>query len=169
MGIKEAEEILSLKVIEFFFSLGFFGELILFLIVSINLYKNVPYLVVYYVGFVINTLLNQSLKTMIKSPRPVGFIKFLADEKVMKGSNSYGLPSGHTQNVFYSLIYLYLTGVGIYPWLGIGVIISMITIIERWEYHNHTLTQLLAGSVVGGFFAYLITTLRNELLTKIKI
>jgi len=145
------------------YSLGFFGELILVLLVSANIYGSYSDLLIFYIGLMLNSLLNQILKPWIRSPRPSGPIKFLAHEKIMKDSNQYGLPSGHSQNVFYALTYLYLTIYKFYPWTLVGFLIGLATIYERWAFRNHTVVQLLAGAALGSAFAYAVVMIREEI------
>jgi len=162
MNFSKIDETLLLKFTEFLNSLGFFGELILLCIVSFVLYSNIADLLVFYIGLIVNSFINQTLKPWIKNPRPTSPIKFLADEKLLKGSNSYGLPSGHSQNVFYSLTYLYLTVQQFNVWTILGGIIGVITIYERWSHRNHTLLQLIIGAALGCLFAFFVIYARNQ-------
>jgi len=162
MNFSKIDDTLVAKFTEFFNSLGFFGELILLCVVSFVLYSNIADLLVFYIGLVANSFLNQTLKLWIKNPRPTGPIKFLADETVMRGSNSYGMPSGHSQNVFYSLTYLYFTVQQWNVWTILSFIIGLITIYERWTHRNHTLTQLLCGAALGFAFAFFVIYVRRQ-------
>jgi membrane-associated phospholipid phosphatase len=163
MNFSKIDVTLLSKFTEFLNSLGFFGEIIVLCIVSFVLYSNIAGLLVFYIGLVANSFLNQLLKTTIKNPRPTGPIKFLADETVMKGSNSYGLPSGHSQNVFYSITYLYLTVQQWNLWTILSCVIGFMTIYERWTHRNHTFTQLLCGAAVGCLFAFFVIYMRGQL------
>jgi membrane-associated phospholipid phosphatase len=163
MNFGKIDEALLSKIIDFLYSLGFFGELILVFLVSANIYGSYSDLLIFYIGLMLNSLLNQTLKPWIKSPRPSGPIKFLAHEKIMKDSNQYGLPSGHSQNVFYALTYFYLTIYKFYPWTLVGCIIGLATIYERWAFRNHTAVQLLAGAALGSAFAYSVVMIREEI------
>ena len=49
--------------------------------------------------------MNGSLKSLIKQPRPQKQIEFL-DHNNLKGINEYGMPSGHAQMSFYSIVYI---------------------------------------------------------------
>ena len=162
MNFSKIDKTLLVKFTEFFNSLGFFGVLILLSIVSFALYSDIANLLVFYIGLIINSFINQTLKLWIKNPRPTSPIKFLADEKIMEGSNSYGLPSGHSQNVFYSLTYLYLTVQQFNSWILLSFIIGLITIYERWSHRNHTLLQLLSGALFGCMFAFFVIYMRSQ-------
>lgn len=163
MNFSKIDETLLLKFTEFLNSLGFFGELILFSIVSFVLYSDIPDLLLFYIGLIANSFLNQTLKPWIKDPRPSNPIKFLADEKIMKGSNTYGLPSGHSQNVFYSLTFLYLTVQQLNVWTILSCIVGFMTVYERWAHRNHTLLQLFSGATIGCAFAILVIYLRSQI------
>jgi membrane-associated phospholipid phosphatase len=163
MNFSKLDDVLLSKIVEFIYSLGFFSEIILVLLVSANIYKSYSDLLIFYIGLMLNSLFNQTLKTWIKSSRPSSPIKFLAGEKTMKDSNRYGFPSGHSQNVFYALAYLYLTIYEFYPWTLTGCFIGLATIYERWAFRNHTIIQLLAGAAIGSAFAYLVILVREEI------
>jgi len=77
---------------------------------------------------------------------------------------AYGMPSGHSQHLFVSIFYLYLSIKDFYPWiLLISSSIGMMTIVERWYFRNHTLNQLVAGAIVGSMFAFVIVYIRDKL------
>jgi len=157
MALQGIDKELYLEFSEFFYSLGFFGELILALLSTGLLWDRTADLLVYYIGLILNQGLNRILKPLLKSPRPSDPIKFLASEHFMKNSNAYGMPSGHSQSVFYSLTYLYMTIGG--KWIWFAAFIGVATLIERWIYHNHTLAQLFGGAVLGAGFAYFMVKL----------
>lgn len=125
-------------------------------IISIFLLRNLKYYLFFYIlGFGLNNLLNIALKLLIREPRPRNDTKFLEFIGNRVSYDKYGMPSGHAQNCFYSLVYITLVlNQPIITLLYVGI--SFICIVQRYEYKNHTLTQLFAGSVVGILFAYLI-------------
>lgn len=125
-------------------------------IISIFLLRNLKnYLFFYILGFGLNNLLNIVLKLLIKEPRPKDDKKFLEFIGNRIGYDKYGMPSGHAQNCFFSLVYVTL--VLNQPLITLFYVgISFICIVQRYEYKNHTLIQLFAGSIVGMLFAYLI-------------
>jgi membrane-associated phospholipid phosphatase len=153
----------------FLYALGFFSEIILIIIVSILIHSNDLYFIVYLVAIVINGFFNRFLKRIIKETRPKNPIKFL-DMEEFKNKKMYGMPSGHSQNVFFSIVYLILTvyeNINVYlPWIYVCMLIGVLTIWERWIFHNHTLFQLLVGAVIGSIFAYMVVYIRDYILIK---
>lgn len=125
-------------------------------IISIFLLRNLKHhLIFYLLGFGLNNILNIVLKLLIQEPRPSDDTKFLEFIGHRLGYDKYGMPSGHAQNCFFSLVYITLTLNQ--PTITLFYIcISFISLVQRYEYKNHTLTQLFVGSVVGIVFAYLI-------------
>ena len=163
MALEGIYEELTLELKEFFNSIGFFGELIMVFLVTGLLSNRTIDLTVYYIGLVFSQLLNRILKPVLKGTRPSNPIKFLASEHFTKKSNTYGMPSGHSQSVFYSLTYLYFVLGKFYPWLCFASIIGIATIIQRWVHHNHTILQLFAGAVLGSLFGYSVFYLHAKI------
>ena len=125
-------------------------------IISVFLLRNLKYYLFFYIlGFGLNNLLNIALKLLIKEPRPQDDTKFIELLGNRVGHDKYGMPSGHAQNCFFSLVYITLAlNQPTITLFYIGM--SFICIIQRYEYKNHTLIQLFVGSIVGILFAYLI-------------
>jgi membrane-associated phospholipid phosphatase len=70
---------------------------------------------------------------------------------------SYGMPSKHAQMCFYSLVFiLFALRSHKKIWLIIlfYLIISINTIVQRVQYKEHTLSQVLAGALVGSIVSY---------------
>jgi len=154
---------LTLELKEFFNSIGFFGEVIMVLLTTGLLFNRSIDLTVYFIGLLFSQLLNRLLKPVLKGMRPSNPIKFLASEHFTKNSNTYGMPSGHSQSVFYSITYLYFVLDKFYPWLYLATVIGIATIIERWVHHNHTIMQLFAGAVLGGILGYSVFYLHAKI------
>mgnify|MGYP003351614914 CR=1 FL=1 len=150
------------------YALGFFSELIVLIFVIFFIYENSTDLAFYLVGIVLNGFLNRVLKPIFQDPRPTKPIKFLDSEEFpkkidyTKNSNYYGMPSGHSQNVAYSLAYLYWTIPETFMIRIWAILFGIMTVFERWWFRNHTLMQLAVGVLVGTGFAYLTTYIRNE-------
>jgi membrane-associated phospholipid phosphatase len=155
------------KVINFLYALGFFSEIVMIILVSCLIYRNPVYLLFYIIGINVNSFINRFLKPLLKDKRPNDPIKFLNSEHFIKNSNAYGMPSGHSQSVFFSIVYLFLSINQIFPWVLVAVIIGILTIFERWYFHNHTIPQLIVGAILGCLIAYLTILVRNELQSKL--
>lgn len=128
-------------------------------IISLFLLRNLKYYLFFYIfGFIINNILNIFLKILIKEPRPnkdETFFELMIFNGKRIGYDKYGMPSGHAQNCLFSLAYIILTLNQ--PIIGIFyVIISSISLIQIYEYKNHTIMQLIIGSIIGILFAYFV-------------
>jgi len=147
--------------------IGYLTPNILF-ILSCYLLWSKPFLLVYYfVGFFINVILNIILKVVLKQPRPSEDIRLfniaINNGKRMK-YDIYGMPSGHAQTSFYSLIFIYLVFKNNYLSL-FYFILSLLTLYQRVKYKNHTLNQVIVGSIVGLIVGYFIFYLSSKKIT----
>ena len=145
----------------FFYSLGYFGEYITFLITCALIFNQYIYFIVYIIVLIINRLINNYLKQFFKQDRPKNPKKFLDDDQFSK--KKYGMPSGHTQLTFFSVMYAYLVTNKFYPWILLLFSIAMIVIYERFVFKNHTLTQLISGALIGSIIAYLTYSLVGQI------
>ena len=140
--------------------LGYFGPNIL-LILSILLLsvKNYcSYLSYYLIGYILNILLNYVLKGIIQQPRPnedKKLIEMALHNGKRFGYDIYGMPSGHSQGVFYSTAFIHLVLKNPQITL-IFFLVSLNTIIQRVNYKNHTILQVLIGALVGIAFANIV-------------
>lgn len=141
------------KYINFFFSIGYFGEFVAFFITLALIYKSHIYSIVYIIVFLLNALLNNYLKAYIKEDRPKKPVKFLDSDNFSQ--RSFGMPSGHSQNTFFSIIYAYLVTRRFIPWTLLLLVIGIIAMYERYKYRNHTISQLFTGAILGSLIAYL--------------
>jgi len=141
---------------------GFHGPILLSVITILNLLNQKKFLISYLVFFVVNHYINKILKTVIREPRPSNSIQ-INDMDNNEGSK-YGMPSRHTQSIFYSLTFLYLVKSDVYLLIA-GLFIASIAIYQRWTYRRHTLEQLIAGSLIGTFFAYFAYYMTNLYLS----
>jgi len=143
------------QIILFFDKLGYNGPLIMFILSIICLSKTNLYLYGYLFFWVLNKISNEELKMIFREPRPKGFDEINAfDNNKFEGAHRYGMPSGHAQTTFFSIAYLWY----VFRSLNIlfsGVFIGMLTVIQRWKYKKHSAKQLLIGSILGIFFAYI--------------
>jgi len=139
-------------IIEVFDTIGFYGPIILFFIVIYYLWKRNTYLIVYILSFGINMYINKFLKIIFRQARPENPIPFSKLEKY-KNEEQFGMPSGHAQSVFFSLVYLYQLNHS-FTILISNLFIAVLTLYQRAKYRRHTLEQLAWGSIVGTLFAW---------------
>jgi membrane-associated phospholipid phosphatase len=153
------------NMVNFFYGIGYFGEYITFFITLFLIYAQTLNMIFFILIFVLNKVINESLKGYFKQYRPSNPLKFLDDDKFSK--KKYGMPSGHAQLSFFSLVYSYLSVNKINTPIFLMLITSIIVIIERYVFHNHTLFQLISGAIIGTLIAYLSHKLYLQLITKI--
>ena len=149
------------NIIKFIDWIGYLGPQILFFTSLSLLYKKSTLFSGYVIGNIINILLNFILKGIFRQPRPTEdshiFNAYVANGKRL-GYDKFGMPSGHAQTAFFSTTFMYFalnntnnTIVAIY------LLISFITAYQRIKYKNHTVTQVIVGSIIGtilGFYFY---------------
>jgi membrane-associated phospholipid phosphatase len=139
--------------------LGYFGPVILFVLSLFILYPTKTYLFIYVVGFILNILVNNILKKIIKQPRPDGDLDIFNPSKKHNYNHNpiqvYGMPSGHAQMVLFSTTYVYLVLKNMYVTL-FYLLLSINTLVQRIRYKNHTFMQIIVGSIVGVVVSYLV-------------
>ena len=141
-------------------TIGYFGPQILFLTTFFILYKKIKLLQIYIFGYIINILLNIVLKGVIKEPRPSEdkHIFNIWLNNVMKADRNwydhFGMPSGHAENVFYSTAFIFFSIKNFY-WMLFYLIISLNTIYQRVKYKNHTISQVIVGSIIGSIIGWM--------------
>ena len=149
------------KTIDF---IGYLGPQLL-LITTLWLLKNKTILLSFYViGYILNIGLNIVLKGLIQHPRPSEDLKifnaYIAQGKRI-GFDQYGMPSGHAQCVFYSFAFIAVALND--PLISIlYLIISLNTGYQRIKYKNHTLIQVICGSIIGALVGYLFYYLSTK-------
>jgi membrane-associated phospholipid phosphatase len=139
--------------IDFFYSIGYFGEYITFLITCAVIFNKHIYLIFYIIFFLLNKIINQILKNYFKQPRPDRPVKFLESDNFSK--RKFGMPSGHSQLSFFSIFFAYLVTNKFFPWILLLLLVGFIVIYERLLFRNHTLYQLISGAIIGAVIAYL--------------
>jgi membrane-associated phospholipid phosphatase len=141
--------------------IGVLAPIILFLLSLFFLRNTNKFLYFFVCGTIINNILNILLKFFIKEPRPS------KDQKIIEigitngervSFDKFGMPSGHAQNCGFALCYITLALKN--PFItGLFFIISFISMFQRYLYNNHTILQLLVGSLIGiglGYGTYLL-------------
>ena len=123
--------------------IGFFGPLLLFCISVWKLSIHVSYLYGYLGLFLASTIINKVLKVLFKEPRPEESMTIVGEP--YHGADEYGMPSGHA--------HLYLVTKNAL-WLAVELCVVCLTLIQRWKYKNHSVSQLMVGTLVGTFWGY---------------
>jgi len=140
------------KMENIFDKIGFYGLFVLFFMNIVYLRKQQGYLWGYFIFIFINEYLNRILKSIIREDRPHGYDKVVEVDNIYSGAHVYGMPSGHSQSVFFSTAYLWLVIESV-PLLLIQLFICGVTVYQRWKYKKHTISQLAVGGVIGILFA----------------
>lgn len=141
------------------------------LFISIFLLRNTPsFLALYLSGFGFNYLANLLLKSIIKQPRPneneaLFNIHVLHNKNI--GVDRYGMPSRHAQLVFFSTIFIYLS-LHSHKYINyillFYIIITIITCSQRIVFNEHSITQVIAGAVIGSILAYTFFIFSSSLI-----
>lgn len=148
-------------------SIGFYSPFILFILSIFLLRHLTTYLSFFGVGFILNIILNFILKNIIKEPRP------FKDNKIIEigvtngahiGIDKFGMPSGHAQICGFCLSYI--TMVLNNPYItGLYLLITGLTLFERFKYNHHSIFQLIIGLLIGIAFGYVSYIIANKYIT----
>jgi membrane-associated phospholipid phosphatase len=140
---------------------GKYGPLILFLPTVLFLSNKKSALIYYVTGFFLNSIANVCLKLLIQQPRP-SEDKAKFDLALERGKqflyipyDVFGMPSGHSQSVAFTTVFVFLT-IQNNLFRLFCLLISVITLWQRVEYNHHTVLQVVVGSMVGGLISYLM-------------
>jgi membrane-associated phospholipid phosphatase len=154
------KERMNFRLSKTFDYIGYFAPLFLFVVtIFLILHKRMTTLV-FIAGYIGNLILNAALKMCFQQPRPSqtqhsfgwDFSDVYKNADKL-GPHEYGMPSGHSQTVWFITTFITMA-------LKDNMIslvyagISICTMIQRIQYKNHTMNQVLAGMVVGSLFAY---------------
>ena len=154
---------------------------LLLLIFTIFLLRNKYNFLFYYILFlIISLLVNIVLKGIIQQPRPS--IDTKTFQKMMKNKERFiykhgipydifGMPSGHSQSVLMSTIFIYLSLRDIKVFI-LYLFVTLITLTQRVIDNHHTILQVIVGSFIGcivGYFAYKMAELNLKGKTTAKM
>jgi membrane-associated phospholipid phosphatase len=169
INIKILSYIMSI-ILDLFNEFGGYGPLILGLF-SIYLLWDKHNLFFYYcVGVFINSILNLVLKGIIQSPRPLEDVKQFnlalsrGNRFIFKNGiphDMFGMPSGHSQSVMFSTIFIYfsLRKLNI---LYLYLFISLLTMTHRVMFNHHSVLQVIVGALTGSVFGYIAYVFARE-------
>lgn len=154
----------------FIYELGEYGPIILIIISYYLLWDKSNLFFYYNVGLLSNSIFNLILKGIIQQPRPLYdskkmmLVKTHAKNYYFQNGipfDMFGMPSGHAQAAFYSVVFIYLalkqTNV-MYFYLPL----ALLTCYQRVAKNYHTVNQIIIGSIVGGSYAYFVYWLSKE-------
>ena len=141
--------------------IGLFAPIILFILTLFLLRNMTTYLSYFVGGFLLNNILNVLLKFFIQEPRPTDDKKII-EIAIVNGHrfsvDKFGMPSGKAQNCAFNLAYIYMTLND--PLItGIYLILTFISMYQRYLHFNHTVLQLAVGFGIGiavGYAFYII-------------
>ena len=187
-------ETLELSLVD---TIGYHGPHILSLLTVSQIWRQTPYLLAFLGGFFVNKSVNERLKELFKQPRPVTmdlaaaqsrdlvfrfrkYMGYAEPEKLyVSKAHLYGMPSGHAQAVGYALGFLYFTKTKQLSTSPITstlvvvflteILVSAITMYQRWESRAHTVAQIFLGFLVGGVISgcvYVTTKRFMEVLSR---
>jgi membrane-associated phospholipid phosphatase len=140
-----------LKIVD---TIGYYGPVILFSITFFCLLTRSPYLLIFTIGSILNSISNKIIKNIFREPRQDNQLPFLGEGK-FEGIERYGFPSGHAQSCFFSLGFLFFIN-GPQAILYSMTFICAMTLYQRYKYRRHTIKQLVFGSIIGILFAYIM-------------
>jgi membrane-associated phospholipid phosphatase len=125
--------------------IGMYGPIIVFIYGVYCLYENYVSLSIFIFFVGVNEIINRILKSIIREERPT---ELISDKN---HPTYYGMPSGHTQHIFFIATYLQLSNV---PYNEIVWILSFITAYERYVNEKHTINQVCVGALIGSIIGY---------------
>ena len=132
---------------------GYYGPIILFIISLILLFNTKTFLYIYFLGFVISSIFNFIIKGIIKQKRPFKDFKTKIIKESRLGNEIYGMPSGHSQSVMFSTLFVLLALKNDLITF-IYLIISGTTMWQRVYNYSHSPLQILIGGTIGSLFGY---------------
>jgi membrane-associated phospholipid phosphatase len=159
MDTNQIEETTTTNQIED--TLDFIGDkapLVLFLFTLYFLRTKSVYMYVYVIGYCLNEIINLLLKQWFQDPRPNENKGLFQMEKLYKKTvheKRFGFPSGHTQSVLFSTIYIHC--VLKQTWITLlYVFVSLFTIYQRIQQEHHFGYQVAAGGILGAILGFLL-------------
>ena len=152
---------------KFILNFGKSGPIVIFFYSLLLLWNKNTLFYYYLCGSFLNVILNLILKGLIKEPRPNEdpklfniALKHSIRFRFIDGypHDIFGMPSGHAQSVFFSVIFIYLSLKDI-KIISIYLFIALLTMYQRVLFKEHNVLQVCAGAIVGilfgGFIYYM--------------
>ena len=144
--------------------LGYISPFLLLAIAAIILFAAQRYITLafYITGFAATDAAVRLIKSALRVPRPGPQIPFMSEE--LKNSHVYGLPSGHSAEVFYTLAFMWFGArrIATPAFFYGGAFAALCMMYQRWAYRRHTVFQLLCGAVLGVFMGWAVAWLAKQ-------
>lgn len=147
--------------------IGYYGPIILLISTIILLFNTKIFLYTYFLGFVINSIFNFIIKGVIKQKRPLNDVKSKIIKESRLGNEIYGMPSGHSQSVMFSTLFVFRALKNDLITF-IYLIISGTTMWQREYNYSHSLLQILIGGTLGSIFGYYAYKYAKKINKKMK-
>ena len=147
--------------------IGYYGPIILLISTIILLFNTKIFLYTYFLGFVINSIFNFIIKGAIKQKRPLNDVKSKIIKESRLGNEIYGMPSGHSQSVMFSTLFVFRALKNDLITF-IYLIISGTTMWQRVCNYSHSLLQILIGGTLGSIFGYYAYKYAKKINKKMK-
>jgi len=151
---------MNFKLSQMFDYIGFSAPYFLIPITLFLILHKKMAVIVFIVGYISNIILNVALKLCFQQSRSSNIQHSFALDfsDVYKnahelGPHEYGMPSGHAQSVWFITAFITMV-LKNHTISFVYTVISICTMIQRVQYKNHTMNQVLAGMIVGSLFAY---------------
>ena len=148
-----------------------YGNKLLFLLSIVFLYDKKTYLIFYVIGAVLNYILNTILKLVFKHPRPDENMKLFQLEMNRRESvdwreyERFGMPSGHSQETAFSLLYITMVLQNTKITL-LYLIIMLFTMFQRIYTKRHFFIQVFVGGTIGLCMGYLCYYLASKYIRR---
>jgi undecaprenyl-diphosphatase len=157
----------------YFSNIFCYGPIYLIILSWILLWDKKTLFFYYTVGLFLDNIINLFLKGIFKHPRPYEdpqkFNLAITHGKrfIFKNGIPYdifGMPSGHSQSVLFSTVFMYFALKQKSNILYIYYIIAALTMIQRIYSNNHYLYQVIAGGLIGALVGYIMFFLSGQQL-----
>jgi len=150
----------EMSMVTFLDGVGFYGPILILIIVMYALLQQTKYMWVYFIGGILNIYINRYLKLLFLEERPKNPILFSKYEKY-KNADIFGMPSGHASYVGFSIVYLLLVKANSI-WLPLCIFIGLLTLYQRVKYRRHTAEQVFMGIITGGVYGWIVYSLATQ-------
>jgi len=150
--------------------IGYYGPTLIILANLWFLQHRLFHMFLFIVYVCIAILLTKQLKQWIRDPRPESanlYNEWMALTDYT-GAEQYGMPSGHSLILFFSLFYLWWMKPNV-AYMIFGLFIAALTLYQRYAYKKHSALQLGVGAVLGIALSYVAYIATNTCFSKMNV